>query len=126
SIKFNNDYFLNVVALLGTTISPYLFFWQSNEEVEERIAHGREQSLGRKVGHTTKKDMWKLGGDTMIGMIFSNLIAFFIILTCASTLNLHGIQTISTAAQAAHALKPIAGNYAFLLFSLGIIGGGLL
>lgn len=126
TIKFTNDYFFNIVALLGTTISPYLFFWQSNEEVEERIADGRQQALGRKVGYTTKKDMWKLQGDTIVGMIFSNVIAFFIILTCAATLNIHGVQNISTAAQAAQALKPIAGNYTFLLFAMGIIGGGLL
>lgn len=126
TMKFNQEYFLNIVALLGTTISPYLFFWQSNEEVEEKIEMGREQSLGRKVGYTTKKDVWRLDTDTTVGMIFSNVIAFFIILTCAATLGTHGIQTINTAAQAASALKPIAGDFAFLLFTTGIIGGGLL
>lgn len=126
TINFNKEYLLNIVALLGTTISPYLFYWQSDEEVEQRIENHRQKEIGKLAGYTTKKDTQNLMWDTAIGMIFSNIIAFFIILTTASTLFPHGVHNITEATQAAEALKPIAGNFASLLFTLGILGGGLL
>jgi NRAMP (natural resistance-associated macrophage protein)-like metal ion transporter len=126
SISFSKDYLLNVVAILGTTISPYLFFWQADEEVEEEIEHHKIASMGRGKPHISMKDIKELRIDTVLGMLFSNLVMFFIIVTAASTLNAHGIKNIQTADQAAQALKPIAGQFAFLLFAAGIIGTGLL
>lgn len=126
SVSFTKDYLLNIVALLGTTISPYLFFWQADEEVEEEIEHHKLVSMGRGVPRITKKDIREMRLDTTIGMFFSNLVMFFIIVTTASTLGAHGIKNIETADQAAQALKPFAGDFAFLLFALGIIGTGLL
>ncbi|HEX3701523.1 MAG TPA: divalent metal cation transporter [Phenylobacterium sp.] len=114
-----------IVALFGTTISPYLFFWQSSEEVEDLEAdHARalKDSSGAKAGRELKRIRW----DTLVGMGFSNLIAFFIILTTAVTLHAAGKTNIQTSAEAALALKPIAGPLAFALFSVGIIGAGLL
>jgi len=125
-LSLQSDYLLNIVAILGTTISPYLFFWQSNEEVEERIEQNRQKDLDRKTGYTTKKDLFALRFDTLAGMIFSNLVSFFIIMTAAATLGMHGKLQINTAAQAAQALKPFAGNFAFLLFTIGIVSSGLL
>jgi Mn2+/Fe2+ NRAMP family transporter len=114
-----------IVAVFGTTISPYLFFWQSSEEVEElHLNHGadlRHEPLDR-AGAELSRIRW----DTFVGMAFSNLIAFFIILTTAVSLHVHGVTDIQTSAQAAQALRPIAGPLAFTLFSLGIIGTGLL
>jgi len=109
---------MNIVAILGTTISPYLFFWQASEEVEEEIAAHRT--------HISKRSLTDMRLDTVAGMFFSNLIMFFIILTVASTLHANGITSVETAAQAAEALRPFAGDLAFLLFALGIIGTGLL
>ncbi|MBI2026121.1 MAG: Nramp family divalent metal transporter, partial [Candidatus Levybacteria bacterium] len=126
TIYFSKEYLLNIVAILGTTISPYLFFWQADEEVEEEIMHHKIASMGRGKPHITGKDIRHLRLDTAIGMFFSNLVMFFIIVTTASTLNVNGIRTIETADQAALALRPIAGDFAFLLFALGIIGTGLL
>jgi NRAMP (natural resistance-associated macrophage protein)-like metal ion transporter len=123
-IGWTQDAFTVVVAVFGTTISPYLFFWQSAEEVEdERLA-----GAGSLLDHPEDGpgELRRIGIDTYIGMAFSNLIAFFIILTTAVTLNKAGITDIATSAQAAEALRPIAGEFAFLLFSLGIIGTGLL
>jgi len=118
------DYFLMVVAVLGTTISPYLFFWQASQEVEEmnRDAH-------RPLRHTAKggrHELYRIRIDTTIGMMFSNVIAFFVILTTAAVLNANGVTNINSATQAAEALRPLAGNFTFLLFALGIIGTGLL
>lgn len=107
-----------IVGFLGTTISPYLFFWQASEEVEERIA---SQNY-----YVTQKQIAIQRLDTVIGMIFSQVIAFFIILTTAATLHEAGITTISSAEEAALALRPLAGDFAFGLFALGIIGTGLL
>lgn len=126
TIHFSKEYLLNIVAILGTTISPYLFFWQADEEVEEEIRTHKIASLGRGKPHITGKDIKVLRIDTVIGMFFSNLIMFFIIITAAGTLNLNGITNIETADQAALALRPIAGDFAFLLFAAGIIGTGLL
>ncbi len=126
SFSLSKQYILNIIAILGTTISPYLFFWQADEEVEEEVAHGKLRMMGKGVPKITKKDIKQMRFDTVVGMFFSNLIMFFIILTAASTLGVHGIGNIETAQQAAEALRPLAGNLAFLLFAIGIIGTGLL
>ncbi|MEK7605255.1 MAG: divalent metal cation transporter [Patescibacteria group bacterium] len=126
SFTFNKDYLLNIVALLGTTISPYLFFWQADEEVEEEIEHHQLRAMGKGVPRITKRDIREMRLDTIVGMLFSNIVMFFIIVTTASTLGAHGIKDIQTADQAASALRPFAGDFAFLLFALGIIGTGLL
>jgi NRAMP (natural resistance-associated macrophage protein)-like metal ion transporter len=125
-VHINADYFLMVVAMLGTTISPYLFFWQASQEVEE-MHQGKVHRPLRELTHgggSPELDRIKI--DTTVGMIFSNAIAFFIILTTASVLNAHGITNINSATQAAEALRPLAGNATFALFALGIIGTGLL
>ncbi len=114
-----------IVAIFGTTISPYLFFWQASQEVEEIRADGSARSL-RKRPKDALVQLRRIKKDTFIGMGFSNLVAYFIILTTAATLGAHGITTIQTSAQAAEALRPVAGEFAFLLFGLGIIGTGLL
>lgn len=126
TISFQKDYLFNIVAILGTTISPYLFFWQANEEVEEEVEHKKLISMGRGKPHITTQDIRTMRLDTIIGMFFSNLIMFFIIVTTASTLHVNGITKIETADQAAKALQPIAGDFAFVLFAAGIIGTGLL
>lgn len=126
NISWNKEYIMNVVAILGTTISPYLFFWQANEEVEEAIAENKMQEPGDAMPELQKGEIRNMRVDTVAGMFFSNLIMFFIIVTTASTLNSHGITNIETADQAAIALKPIAGNFTFILFALGIIGTGFL
>ena len=114
-----------VMAVFGTTISPYLFFWQSSEEVEEEQA---DPLAGPLIDNPQQapRELARIGWETWLGMGFSNLVAFFIILTTAVTLNVSGHTDIQTSEQAAAALKPIAGASAFLLFSLGIIGTGLL
>lgn len=119
------EYITTVVAVFGTTISPYLFFWQASQEVEDQLADPRAQPLIR-APHQAKANLRRIKIDTYVGMGFSNLVAFFIILITAMTLNLHGITDIQTSAQAATALRPIAGEFAFMLFSAGIIGTGLL
>lgn len=126
NIIFSKEYLMNIVAILGTTISPYLFFWQTGEEVEEEVAEKKLYQMGAGVPKVTNKDIRKMRLDTAIGMFFSNIVMWFIILTTASTLNLSGVTNIQTADQAALALKPLAGDYAFLLFALGILGTGLL
>ncbi|ENZ83401.1 MULTISPECIES: divalent metal cation transporter [Caulobacter] len=113
-----------VVAVFGTTISPYLFFWQSSEEVEEEEAKGAAPLIA--APEAAAEELDRIRWDTFIGMGVSNLIAFFIILTTAVTLNTHGITDIQTSEQAALALRPIAGQMAFLLFALGVVGTGLL
>jgi NRAMP (natural resistance-associated macrophage protein)-like metal ion transporter len=123
-ISWTQGAFTIVVAVFGTTISPYLFFWQSAEEVEDEKLAGSGSLLDHPKD--APKELRRIGIDTYVGMAFSNLIAFFIILTTAVTLNKAGITDIATSAQAAEALRPIAGEFAFLLFSLGIIGTGLL
>src|ERR1700736_1418436 len=119
------DYFLMVVAVLGTTISPYLFFWQASQEVEE-MNQGRISRPLRELAKGGHPELDRIKIDTIVGMIFSNAIAFFIILTTATVLNTHGITNINSATQAAEALRPLAGDFTFLLFALGIIGTGLL
>lgn len=114
-----------VVAVLGTTISPYLFFWQAAQEVEER--HRRPEAADlRSHPEYVAEHLWRIKQDTYVGMILSNVIALVIVIATAVTLNERGITNIQTASQAAEALRPVAGEFAFLLFSLGIIGTGLL
>lgn len=124
-LSWHPKYITTVVAVFGTTISPYLFFWQASQEVEDQLADSQSQPL-IKAPHQAKANLRRIKIDTYIGMGFSNLVAFSIILTTAVTLNLHGITDIQTSAQAATALRPIAGEFAFMLFSAGIIGTGLL
>ncbi len=126
TISFSRDHLMNIVAVLGTTISPYLFFWQAGEEVEEQVAAGRLRQMGAGVPRVRSRDIREMRLDTAVGMLFSNLVMWFIILTTAATLHLNQIFNVDTADQAARALQPIAGNFAFWLFALGIIGTGLL
>ncbi|HVS77548.1 MAG TPA: divalent metal cation transporter [Steroidobacteraceae bacterium] len=115
---------LTVVAVFGTTISPYLFFWQASQEAEEsRLSHRRRRGG---TGGATSAYFRHIAFDTCLGMAVSNLIGFFIIVTTAATFNAHGITRIDTASQAAEALRPIAGELTFILFAAGIIGTGLL
>lgn len=114
-----------VVAILGTTISPYLFFWQASQEVEEQYAHSSWRPL-RDDPARAAAGLRRIRLDTTVGMLVSNGIAFFIILSAAVTLNAHGIHHINDSVQAATALRPLAGEAAFLLFGLGIIGTGML
>ena len=123
-IKWSSEYLATFVGILGTTISPYLFFWQAAEEVEEERAKGR-RSVGQRKG-ATDEELRKSRTDVITGMFFSNFIMYFIILTTASTLNAHGKTDIETAQQAAEALRPLAGSGAYLLFTLGLIGTGML
>lgn len=124
TITFSKDQIFLITAILGTTISPYLFFWQTSHEVEEEIAHGKTSIRLREV--TTNAEVRKMRVDVWTGMFVSNLVMFFIIATCAAVLYKNGIHNITSAEQAAAALRPLAGEYAFLLFSLGIVGMGLL
>jgi Mn2+/Fe2+ NRAMP family transporter len=119
------DFLTSLVAVLGTTISPYLFFWQAEQEVEIEHAHPKDRPL-LKDPQAAPAELHRIRVDTYTGMAFSNLVAFFIILTAAATLHTRGVTDIQTSAQAAEALKPLAGRFAFLLFALGIIGTGLL
>ena len=116
-ITFSKDQILLICAVLGTTITPYLFFWQTSQEVEEEIASG-ETTIKSRTGAGTE-DIWS-------GMFLSNIVMFFIIAACGSELFAHGITNINTAAQAAQALRPFAGSATFWLFAAGIIGMGLL
>jgi NRAMP (natural resistance-associated macrophage protein)-like metal ion transporter len=120
-----SDYITVMVAVFGTTISPYLFFWQASEEVEEQHATPGAKPL-IEAPNQARSNFRRIKIDTAIGMGFSNLIAFFIMLTTAVTLHAQGVTDIQTSAQAASALRPVAGEFAFALFSLGIIGTGLL
>ena len=116
------DYATTVIAVFGTTISPYLFFWQSSQEAED--ARLRGAAIDFTDGHSGH--LQRIRFDTYVGMFFSNLIGLFIIITTAATLSASGITDIGTAEQAALALRPLAGDFAFALFALGIIGTGLL
>ena len=140
-VSLDRDLILTVVAVFGTTISPYLFFWQASQEAEEsRLSHraraqirnGAEtqephhRATKAETAAARSRHFHHIASDTWIGMIFSNLVAFFIIVTTAATLHVAGVTKVDTAAQAAEALRPVAGNLAFFLFALGIIGTGLL
>jgi NRAMP (natural resistance-associated macrophage protein)-like metal ion transporter len=119
------NYFLMVVAVLGTTISPYLFFWQASQEVEE-MNQGRKSRPLRDLRRGGDPELDRIRIDTIVGMFFSNAIAFFIILTTAAVLNANGVTNINSATEAAEALRPLAGDFTFLLFAIGIIGTGML
>ena len=119
----NRDVLLTIVAVFGTTISPYLFFWQASQEAEESRLSYRRRRDGSPL---SARAFRHIARDTWTGMAVSNLIAFFIIVTTAATLNAHGLTKVTTAAEAAEALRPIAGAFTFELFSAGIIGTGLL
>lgn len=123
-LKFTREYCAVLVGIFGTTISPYLFFWQASQEVEEERAMGR-RTLGQRRG-ATSEEIARSRRDVATGMFFSNLVMYFIILTTATTLHKHGIRNIETARQAAEALRPLAGEGAYVLFAIGIIGTGML
>lgn len=125
-VVFSHEYLMNVAAFLGTTISPYLFFWQADEEVEEEVGRHEIRAVSVGTPHFTADDVTTMRIDTGMGMLFSQLITFFIIVSVASTLGALGTTHIETAAEAAEALRPIAGNFAFLLFAIGIVGTGFL
>jgi NRAMP (natural resistance-associated macrophage protein)-like metal ion transporter len=125
SLSFDTRYFTTLIAVLGTTISPYLFFWQASEEAEDVRGHRKEHAL-RWAPWQAKEHFDRIKVDTYTGMAFSNLVALFIILTTAATLHPAGIIDIQTSADAAKALEPLAGRFAFGLFAVGIIGTGLL
>jgi NRAMP (natural resistance-associated macrophage protein)-like metal ion transporter len=124
TIHFDRQFISILVALLGTTISPYLFFWQASHEVEEQISIGRRQLWQRQGASNTelKYALW----DTLAGMVFSEVVAYFIILATGATLFVAGKTTIGSATEAAEALKPIAGEAASLLLAVGLIGAGVL
>jgi len=124
-ISFTKEYLTMLIALLGTTISPYLFYWQASEEAEEEEDNPNAKPL-IEAPRQAKKEFQRINIDTSVGMAFSNTVAFFIMLATASTLHKSGMTNIESAAQAAQALEPLAGKYASLLFSFGIIGTGLL
>lgn len=124
-IRLNAGYLTAVVAILGTTISPYLFFWQAEEEVEE-VKERLDAKPLRRAPHQAAAEFRRIRIDTLVGMGLSNAVALFVILTAAATLRAHGVTDIQTSSQAAEALRPIAGPFAFFVFALGIIGTGLL
>lgn len=124
-ISLQSDYITTIIAILGTTISPYLFFWQASQEVEEIKTTPEAEPL-KEAPKQAPKQIQRIKLDTYVGMGFSNLVAYFILLTAAVTLHAQGHTNIESAQQAAEALRPVAGNFAFLLFSLGIVGTGLL
>jgi NRAMP (natural resistance-associated macrophage protein)-like metal ion transporter len=128
-LSWYRDYTLMLVAIFGTTISPYMFFWQASLEAEGRKLRSKAPDAAAAAAlpnRLAQRDSFRIGLDTTAGMMLSNIIGFFIIVATAATLHAHGITKIDTAAQAAEALRPLAGPLAFLLFSLGIIGTGLL
>jgi Mn2+/Fe2+ NRAMP family transporter len=124
NINFSGKYLTVVVAVFGTTISPYLFFWQAGEEVEDE----KEDPAAKALIHAPQqapRQMARMRLDRLVGMGLSNIIALFIMLTTAATLHAHGVTDIQTSSQAAEALRPIAGQFAFTIFALGIIGTGM-
>lgn len=125
SINFSKEQIILICGIFGTTISPYLFFWQTSQEVEEKIEQG-DTAKQLAEENASDKEIKKMRTDVWFGMFFSNLAMFFIIAVCGATLFPHGITNINTAADAASALRPLVGNYAHILFTLGIFGVGLL
>jgi NRAMP (natural resistance-associated macrophage protein)-like metal ion transporter len=123
-VEWSSAFLATFVGLLGTTISPYLFFWQASQEVENDRAHGK-RTIKQREGATVK-ELRVARMDVFTGMFFSNLVMYFIILTTAATLHAHGQTNIQTAREAAEALRPLAGSGAYLLFSVGLIGTGML
>ncbi len=124
SFTFDKDHAMALVAIFGTTISPYLFFWQAGQEVEEQ--HRRHVKPLHVSPRNAGAELARIRTDTLVGMGFSHITALFIIIATAATLHAHGVTQITNAAQAAQALRPIAGQFAFALFAVGIIGTGLL
>ena len=124
-VKLSGDYLTVVVAVFGTTISPYLFFWQAGEEVEDEKEDPAAKPL-IEAPLQAPRQIARIQIDTLVGMGISNLVALFIMITTAATLNAHGVTDIQTSSQAAEALRPIAGRFAFTIFALGIVGTGLL
>ena len=122
--QYDSQFLSTLVAILGTTISPYLFFWQSSQEVEEKIAAGQKYLWQRKGA--TQSELKSAAWDVNIGMFFSNLVMYFIILGTGATLHAAGQRDIHSAQQAAEALRPLAGRFAHVLFSVGLIGSGML
>ncbi|MEO7062490.1 MAG: divalent metal cation transporter [Dokdonella sp.] len=125
-IRWQADYAVAIVAILGTTISPYLFFWQASQEVEEVNAADNARKPLKSAPAQAPDAFKRVNFDTTVGMVFSNVVAYFIILTAAAVLHAHGKTDIQTSADAAAALHPIAGDFAFFLFAFGIVGTGLL
>ncbi len=123
-VEWTRSYLSVLVGILGTTISPYLFFWQAAQEVEEERDQGRTTVAQRRGA--TDAELSAATKDVVTGMLFSNLVMYFIILTTAATLNAHGMKNIETAQQAAEALRPLAGKGAYWLFTLGLVGTGML
>ena len=124
-VAFDESTLTAVIAVLGTTISPYVFFWQASEEAEDTADTPGDHPLKR-APWQARAHLRRIDADTAIGMAFANMVAFFIILSCAATLHAHGVVDIQTGAQAAQALRPVAGDLSFLLFCAGIVGTGLL
>jgi len=125
NVSLQSGYLTVVVAVLGTTISPYLFFWQAEEEVEETHERPQAKPLER-APEQAEPEFRRIRFDTMVGMAFSNIVALFIVISTAATLHAHGVSNIQTSAEAAEALRPICGPFVFLVFALGIIGTGML
>jgi Mn2+/Fe2+ NRAMP family transporter len=125
TLSASTAFWTSVVAILGTTISPYLFFWQASQEVEDLEATSKRDPL-KHAPHQAERALERIRLDTYIGMAFSNLVAIAIIVTTAATLHVHGITNIQTSSEAAEALRPVAGRFAFGVFTLGILGTGLL
>jgi Mn2+/Fe2+ NRAMP family transporter len=123
-LRFDHEYLLTLVAILGTTISPYLFFWQASQEVEEEVSKGRKKLEQRKGVSDAELNQAKW--DTIAGMIFCNVVFYFVILASGATLHASGKTDIQSATDAAEALRPFAGSAATILFALGIIGAGVL
>jgi len=123
-ISFTSEYITTIVAILGTTISPYLFFWEAGEEVEEEKSAGRTKLSERKGATDVEINKEKL--DTVVGMLFCNVVFYFVILAAGATLHVSGKTDIQSATDAAQALRPLAGNFATVLFGIGLIGAGLL
>ena len=124
TLNFDKEHAMALVAIFGTTISPYLFFWQAGQEVEEQ--HRRHVKPLMVTPKTAGAELKRIRTDTLVGMGFSHITALFIIIATAATLHAHGITDVTSAAQAAEALRPIAGQFAFALFAIGIIGTGML
>jgi Mn2+/Fe2+ NRAMP family transporter len=124
-VTLSKEYLATFIAVLGTTISPYLFFWQASQETEEIRANPSEEALKKKP-EQAREQFGRIRYDTYLGMAFSNMVSFFIILAAAATLHVAGITNVETSTQAAEALKPLAGRFTFIIFGIGIIGTGLL
>ncbi len=128
-LRHGGAYWTMVVAVLGTTISPYLFFWQAAQEAEQRQRMDATGGAEKAIAPTemfVREHLYRIKLDTTVGMVFSNVIAFCVMLATALTLHAHGVTDIQTTAQAAAALRPLAGDFAFTLFALGIVGTGML